>query len=187
MSRAKSSTEGAEKLSELILYIAEQSEGDEAFGATKLNKLLFYSDFTAYLLIGQSITGQEYQKLTNGPAPRQMVPVMEEMRVKAELAIANRNYYGHLQKKVLALRDPDLTAFTGPEIAIVNDALLHFRHMSASAISEASHKFIGWQAVGEGETIPYAAALIDDRDLTNQERLWATELDATGLEALLAA
>jgi hypothetical protein len=29
----------------------------------KLNKLLFFSDFTAYLLFGESITGQEYQKL----------------------------------------------------------------------------------------------------------------------------
>ena len=187
MPRSQSILDSTKKLRELILYIAEQSEGDEAFGATKLNKLLFYSDFTAYLSVGRSITQQEYQKLPNGPAPRQIVPVMDAMRERSELAIAERNYYGHLQKKVFALREPDLTAFSGTEIAVVNNALEHFRHMNASAISEASHAFIGWRSVAEGETIPYATALIDDRELTAQEKLWADELDTTGLEELLVA
>ena len=61
-----------------------------------------------------------------------------------------------------------------------------FRDMNANAVSEASHNFIGWQAIAEYETIPYASALLDNRELTNQEREWAKELDTTGLEELLA-
>ena len=69
-----------EKLRELVLYIAEQSECDSAFGMTKLNKLLFFSDFQAYLSTGNAITGEEYQKLPNGPAPRKILPVMQSMQ-----------------------------------------------------------------------------------------------------------
>ena len=50
------------KLRELVLYIAVLSEGDPAFGKVKLNKLLFFADFTAYLSFGKPITGHEYQK-----------------------------------------------------------------------------------------------------------------------------
>jgi hypothetical protein len=57
------------------LLIATRSEGDEPFGAVKLNKLLFYADFFAYVKFGECITGQEYQKLAQGPAPRRMLPV----------------------------------------------------------------------------------------------------------------
>ncbi len=106
---------------------------------------------------------------------------------QSEIAIAEKAYYGHKQKKVFALRAPDLEAFTGREIALVNQTLEHFRHRNASAISEASHAFIGWQAVREGETIPYSSVLLDSRDLTAQEHQWAGELNTTGLEALLAA
>jgi hypothetical protein len=57
-----------EKLRELILHVARRSEGDIAFGVTKLNKLLFFIDFLACLRFGKPITGEEYQKLDNGPA-----------------------------------------------------------------------------------------------------------------------
>ena len=42
---------------ELILYCALKSETHRFFGATKLNKCLFYADFLAYRALGSSITG----------------------------------------------------------------------------------------------------------------------------------
>src|ERR1035437_1475045 len=59
-----------DKLRELVLYIATASEGDEPFGKVKLNKILFFADFEAYRRFVRSITGHEYQKLAQGPAPR---------------------------------------------------------------------------------------------------------------------
>ena len=43
------------KLAEMILLIAKRSEGDPAFGAVKLDKLLFHCDFSAYLTYGTPI------------------------------------------------------------------------------------------------------------------------------------
>ena len=64
---------------ELILYCALKSETHRFFGATKLNKCLFYADFLAYRALGSSITGAEYLALEHGPAPRQLVAEREAM------------------------------------------------------------------------------------------------------------
>src|SRR6266487_3415423 len=56
--KVKDTTRADEKLRELILHICIRSEDDEAFGAVKLNKLLFFSDFHAFLRLGKPITGQ---------------------------------------------------------------------------------------------------------------------------------
>ena len=56
------------KLKELILYVAGRLAGDRFGGATKLNKVLYFSDFAHVRMHGRPITGAEYQKLENGPA-----------------------------------------------------------------------------------------------------------------------
>ena len=55
---------------ELILYVLQRSTQGPNMGGTKLNKVLFRSDFGAFLNLGEPITGHPYFKLKNGPAPR---------------------------------------------------------------------------------------------------------------------
>jgi len=50
--RNNSQIQDDEKLRELILYLADNSNGDESFGALNLNKHLFYADFYAYVYLG---------------------------------------------------------------------------------------------------------------------------------------
>ena len=66
-----------DKFKELILYVCEKSATDPNFGATKLNKILFLSDFWAYAYCGRPITGVEYMKLRFGPAPEGVRPTVE--------------------------------------------------------------------------------------------------------------
>ena len=63
-----------EKLAELILYVAEKIQSDRTAGATKLNKYLYFADFSAVRKLGHPITGAEYQRLRHGPAPRRLPP-----------------------------------------------------------------------------------------------------------------
>lgn len=185
--QAIASLEGTSKLRELVLYVCTTSEGDEAFGSVKLNKLLFYSDFLTYLRHGVSITEQEYQKLKNGPAPRLMLPLLNDMKASEQLAMAERRYFGLAQRKPIALREADLSKFSAQEIATVNQVLQTFQKHNGTEISELSHSFTGWQLAEEGETIPYSSVLLHRRELTAQERQWAQDLDLTGVEELLCA
>src|SRR5438105_2954355 len=107
------------KLAELILFISERSEGDARFGAGKLNKLLFYSDFAAYLILQKSITGQEYEKLPNGPSPRRLIPIRHTLIARHDLAIRKSESSNRKQDRTFALRSARLAEFTADEIALV--------------------------------------------------------------------
>lgn len=172
------------KFRELILLIAEQSERDHSFGATKLNKLLFYADFVAFLTLGQAITWHRYQKLNNGPAPRVLIPITERMKAEGEIAVSERTYYGMKQKRTIALREPNLNVFSGPEVALVMKIIEDSWGKSAREMTQLSHAFIGWQLAGEGEDIPYEVALIDTEEPSPEETARGIALEPMAKECL---
>lgn len=173
-----------QKFQEMILYVAKESEGDPRFGATKLNKILFYADFSAYRKWGRSISGQEYQKLEWGPAPRHLVPAVEALEAAGECVQAQRDVYGHQLKKLIALREPDLSLFSAGEIDLLRDVLDNLRDLNATEVSGLSHEFLGWQAAGHGETIPYETCLLGrPRELTAEEEEFARAVAAEYYEA----
>jgi hypothetical protein len=145
---------------ELILYISRLSEGDHRFGATKLNKLLFYADFLAYVRFGRSITAHEYQKLEHGPAPRRLMPIRNELIQKMELALRVTDQYGRQQNRTFALREPDLSRFRPEEIDLICELVDEHWDKKATQMSDESHGLLMWQLAVEGETIPYEAALV---------------------------
>ena len=157
------------KLKELIIYIAHRSENDQRFGAVKLNKLLFYSDFTAYRELGSPITGATYQHLQEGPAPREFLQVQNALLHK-DVAMEPRPYFGGtLQKRLVPLRPPDLSVFTVEELRIVDGVITEFLNMNARQISQYSHDEYGWRLTDEGETIPYAASYFESAPLTQEQ------------------
>jgi uncharacterized phage-associated protein len=165
------------KFKELILYIAQQSERDVNFGKTKLNKLMFFADFRAYYRLGQSISGQIYSRQRFGPVPSRMELVVETMRKAGECAWAKRDYGDYQQLQLKALREPDLSVFTGAELAIVNRVLSQFKGMSATDVSALSHEFPGYQAMEMNEEIPYNTVFVGSpRALTEQEIAYGQNL-----------
>ena len=80
------------KLKELILYICSKSMTDDTFSSVKLNKLLYYSDFSAHRLLGKPITGHLYQAIEFGPAPKQMLPILKAMQRDNDIVIVPRNH-----------------------------------------------------------------------------------------------
>jgi hypothetical protein len=164
------------KLEELILYIARESQEDRRCGATKLNKLLFYADFVAYHRLGRSITGQKYQKLERGPAPRRVVPVVDSMVDRGLCAWAERSYFDFPLKKLLALREPEVSVFSAAELDIARTVITELWDLNATEVSDLSHRFVGWQAVQIGDEIPYETVFVDEpRSLTQEEEAWALQ------------
>ena len=173
------------KLRELILYIAEVSEGDAPFGAVKLNKLLFYSDFLAYLYLDKPITGCLYQALPTGPAPNNISEILSNMVKAKDLAIREQEHYKRVQNRPLALRSPRLEKFTAEEIAFVDQLVKQYWGMNATEMREKSHDFVDWHTLDIGETIPYSLSLIGHRQvLTEQEKQWAADLEPLAQEIL---
>lgn len=167
-----------EKLRELILYISDRSETDERYGSTRLAKTLFYADFLFYTKHGRSITGERYIRKPNGPVPDSLLNVRDQMERKRELIVKERDHLGFRQKRPIAIRPPDLSAFSGEEIAMVDYVLSLFEGKSATEVSELSHRFEAWQLANDGEEIPYFTALLSDGEPTPDDWELARELAA---------
>lgn len=159
-----------DKFKELVLYVADKSVEDASFGATKLNKILFFSDFLAYLELGLPITGADYQKLEWGPAPRQMLPARRELLQEGAAAVLPRQRALFTQQRLAALREPDLSLFSASEIALVDAVIEQLRHHTAASVSEFSHRWsVGWEVAQEGELIPYETAFLLPPEVTEDD------------------
>lgn len=162
--------ENEEKFRELILYISQRCATDPKFGSVKLNKILYFSDFFSYADSKQPITGFEYQNLANGPAPRRLLPVRDQMISERILELqAVRLCSGKVQKRTVNLRPPNLRSFSGVEIALVDRVIDLLRDADAETVSELSHRMVGWIITKEGETIPYGTVFLSNEPLSNIE------------------
>lgn len=166
------------KFQELVLYVAQRSEADPAFSATKLNKLLFFADFLAFASFGQPITGHRYQKLPKGPAPIAFLPVVGRMMEGGLCEWEYRPYFGKQQKRLVVHRSADLSSFSAEEIELVDQVIQQLWESNASQVSDLSHDFPGWQAVGMQEEIAYETVFVlPPRPLTKGELELARELE----------
>jgi hypothetical protein len=163
------------RLKELIVYIASKCQDDPAFGAIKLNKILFHADFRAYRLRGKPITGTPYFRLKHGPAPQAMVPIMRELHQDDAVRTQRRIVGGREQRRPIALRPADLSYFSGEDIAIVDSVIDELWGQSATAVSEHSHG-IQWQTRFDRDPIPYESAYLSDDPVTLDDIQRAQEL-----------
>ena len=156
-----------EKFRELMLYVAEKLLDDPAFGATKLNKILFFADFRAYGEFGKPITGASYQRLDRGPAPVQLLPIQSELVEEGAAVLVEREYFNYPQKRLFPRRAPNLSCFSAAEIALVDEIIEALRHHNATEVSFLSHiNVLGWQVAADREEIPYQAVFLSAESLT---------------------
>ena len=151
-----------DKLKELILYVAARSADDANFGATKLNKLLFYCDFRAVQEFGEPITGVEYVHREAGPAPRRLLPVRRSMEEENEILLWEKPLPGQYnpQERVVPRRKANLDLFSSKEIALIESVIQECWDKTGTQLSNETHDGVGWLLTNEGETMPYETALI---------------------------
>lgn len=94
------------KFTEMLLYVAGRLLDDRAGGATKLNKVLFFAEFTHFRRHGSPISGCEFLKLQQGPAPRRLLPVRERLVSQEAAEIRVEDFLGRTQHRLAPLREP---------------------------------------------------------------------------------
>ena len=140
-----------EKMAAMISHIASSSQ--DLF-KTKLNKLLFYSDFVHYYLHGQSISGSRYVHLPYGPVPDGYEETLDTL-----------NHYGviDIQKQhssdLVRSGENSATQFLSPEESASLDWVIsQYGKLSASQLTELSHKEKAYRHTKTGEEIAYEYA-----------------------------
>jgi hypothetical protein len=155
-----------EKFKRLVLYIAWKAGRRDWFGATKLNKVLWFSEARCFVLHGKPIAGAAYIREKHGPVPKQIMPIRDELERAGEIRVFKE---GNLIR-ITSDAKPDLSAFTREELQIVDFWIDHIdKDHTATSISDESHDY-AWDIAQMGEEIPLYAVLANRiRDPSEQE------------------
>jgi hypothetical protein len=149
-----------QRFRELIVYVSAKSAGDPYFGAVKLNKILYHSDFRAFERFGVPLTGLRYFKLRAGPAPRALRPVRQELIDEGAIRLDVIKIGDDLeQHRTIALRPPVLSHFTQDELDLVDEVIAELRSQTATEVSDASHD-VRWRVLQLRDDLPYEFAYL---------------------------
>lgn len=111
---------------------------------TKMNKLLFYTDFLHYKKHGFGITGLTYRALQFGPVPQSWGTVYESISGVS----MNEFVYPNGQSGILLenISEADKSILSVDEISTIERVCELFSDMTAGKISNESHKEVAWLA-----------------------------------------
>ena len=133
--------------------------GDPGIVKTKLNKLLFYSDFKHFRDYSVSVTGARYAHLPYGPAPDGYSFFLATMQDDEKTITTEEAFvHGHPADLLIATKIPDVTLFAPSELKTLALVKERFQDASAKELSELSHQERGYIQTSDGQHISYQFA-----------------------------
>jgi len=141
------------RLKSIMLYILEKCND---VWYTKMNKLLFYSDFLSYRENGYSLSGLSYYALPYGPVPENwdkiystFPEISKEIRQTGDIEGIVLHSSMHCLQNILSQKD----------LAIIEKVCKVFGNKSSRELSEISHKEEAWLSkIGNKEHISFQDA-----------------------------
>lgn len=162
------------KFKQLVHYVCyRRADKPSTLGATKLNKIMWLSDFLAFRDLGQSITGARYVKREFGPVPHQILPILNELQQEGVVKVTHTHYHGYDKASYKAFI-PISNDFLSPEEADLVEGVIAFvcDENTATSISQKSHDDV-WKMAEDGEEMPYFTIFANRGEITPEEREWA--------------
>ena len=168
-----------QKFKALVLYVIWRTGDVRDFGATKLNKVLWFSDARSFEALGQSITGETYIRQKFGPVPRHIVPTLEDLQNEGAVQSWTEPYFDFEVTRYRAHGPADTSLFSADQLGLIDWWIKHIAEQhTAISISEASHDY-AWKIAKLGEELPFHAFLASRiRQPRDDELAWAK--DAAG-------
>ncbi|MEQ1716521.1 MAG: Panacea domain-containing protein [Hyphomicrobium sp.] len=147
------------KFETLVLYVIWRAGEIRDFGATKLNKVLWFSDARAYEALGQSVTGETYIREKFGPVPSHIDDVVDSLVRQGQIQRWSERYFDREVRRFSAHQPPDTTCFSASELGLIDWWIKHVaEEHTATSISEKSHDY-GWKIASQGEQLPFKSFL----------------------------
>lgn len=175
MSLIAKTTASNDKTKQLVLYIADRMKDEKTYGATVLNKVLYYIDNVSYLENGKPISDFKYIKQGFGatPSPSQFLPLKRELIDENSATEKSFDYFGRLQKKFVATKPPDIHCFSAEEISLIERIIDLFKSVNASTVSNYNHQELCWRAAKNMEELPFFTYLLSKEPILDEDLQWA--------------
>jgi uncharacterized phage-associated protein len=133
-----------EKFTEMVVYFSERTKPFK----TKMNKLLFYSDFLMFKQTCFSISGVRYHAIDMGPVPNNFQSIFEYLANKDEIDIYTTEISkGYTGEQFRGRKDRPFNAdlFSEIELKTLERVANAFKQTSATKIVELSHMENAWK------------------------------------------
>lgn len=141
-----------EILSEMVVFFSHTLPSFK----TKMNKMLFYSDFLAFRESGQSISGATYKAIPYGPVPEKYESIFENLSTSDVIDIQYESKPdGSKIEKLVGREDRPLNSakFSEKELEILQKVAEKFRGVNSSGIVDISHQETAWTENIEGKRL----------------------------------
>jgi putative zinc finger/helix-turn-helix YgiT family protein len=143
------------KIREMILFFASLPKMYE----TKLNKLLFYADFSHFKHHGVSISGSPYLAFPHGPVLQHCPRLEEDLLESGELLVEEVFFSdGGSGTVFTSERAPDLTLFSAEERATLKTVSDLLGGKTSKQLRDMSHTESAWRDTPDRAMIDYAKA-----------------------------
>lgn len=148
-----------DKFKQVLLYILKKVGGKPNIGMTSLYKILYFIDFDYYEKHEEQLMGLVYLKNHYGPTPLKFDDLINEMIQKHQIEKINSRYYKYPQVKYLIdpKIEPDLSLLSGQEINHIDEELQRLSDLTASDLTNISHKDVPWITANDNKPIDYEA------------------------------
>jgi uncharacterized phage-associated protein len=150
------------KFKQVLHYISGRCGHLENVGKTVLFKILYFVDFDYYELNEDKLTGESYKKSDYGPAPIHFEEMIKELEEEEKIKQFTTMRWGHEQQKYISLEEPNIDLISGKELKVIEDVINKYSCMSATQISEFSHRDIPYKATKDNEIINYEKVFYRD-------------------------
>ena len=128
------------KIKNTLLYFIENSH---AVFVTKMNKLLFYTDFLSYRNSGKGLTGLSYKAIQHGPVPIRWDRIYSFYDdINQEIVQLSNDREGTMLVSNLS---PDMEEFSEKELVILETVYERFKKETPTQISVTSHQEEAWE------------------------------------------
>lgn len=169
------SSQNIAKTKELMLFLALRLGKRSNYGATLLNKALYFVDNMHYLKTGSPISVFTYikQEFGSTPEPGLFLSLKDELLASNDMTLAETDFFGRVQKKLMANREPDWSMFTADEVSRIDEVISGIADLTGSEVSELSHQFPAWQAAEDREALPFYTFLLSFKTPSDSDIAWA--------------
>ena len=147
------------KFRTLVLYVIWRTSDFRDFGATKLNKVLWFCDARTFEALGKPVTGEVYIRRKFGPVPMHIDEVLTELTAQGVIQASIEHVFDFEVKRYSAYEPADTRMFSVEEMGLIDWWIRHVAEQhTATSISEKSHDY-GWKIAKEGDILPFKAFL----------------------------
>lgn len=161
----------ADKFQEVLLYILKKVGGKSNVGMTVLYKLLYFIDFDYYEKYEDQLMGLVYQKNHFGPTPLMFDWLIEDLVNKGKVEIIESKFHQFPQTKYLVNPEvePDLSILNGQELEHIDWELNRLSDLTATQLSNFSHKDVPWLSAEDGKMLEYESVFYRTTDTSVRE------------------